>query len=242
MPDWIKDDGSFADDWLDKAGIPAEQRDYAKGIKDVVTLVKRGADTQKEFHTRVKLPADEAGKREFLAQHFKDVLDADDRQRKQAAEAAQQQAAEKAKTAAQQRLEQSAKALKEHWGEKYDQHLELARRAFRHEQCPAWIKAAVASAVGVEAEKLTDEQIKQVVARDPAVAETLRIIGELTSDGHLDSGDGGGLDTSKDEQVPLQPSCPELYEGLPDNDPTKRWFLRRGYEFQNGRYIGRRNA
>jgi hypothetical protein len=231
--DWINDDGTFAEGWLDKANIPAEARDYAKGVKDIGSLVKRGVDTQREFTTRVKVPTEPAEREKFLTEHFgKDLTareearkaaEAQDAQKKQAAAAEDKVKAEK------ERVEKARKLLKDKHGDKFDTNLELVRRAFRSEHAPPWIKDGVAQAAGVEPAQITDEQIKEVVQTDPAVFETLLTIGNLTADGHTEHSDGHR--EAKLEVVPMQPKCPQLYQNRPDNDPEKQWFVKRGFDF-----------
>lgn len=234
MPDWINDDGTFTDNWMEEAGIPAEQRKYAKDIKDIKALVDRGYSTKQEFSRRIPVPEDEDGKRKVLQDHFQDILDADEAHRKQQAEAAQKEAAEKAKAdrekTAQERLDQAEKALKDQWGDDYDKNLELARRAFRRDDVPAMLVEAVAKAAGVEPKDVTDEQFGEIVKRDPFVANMLHYIGTLVQDGRLPTGDGHHGDKAE-ERKPVQPTCPELYKNYPDDHPEKQWFINRGFNF-----------
>lgn len=244
--DWIKDDGAFADGWRDKA-LPADLKSEPSlaDFKDVPGLAKAFVDTKKAMGQMVKLPDTPDGKREVLTKHFKDVLDADAAAAKKAADDAKAAADEAAKVQkakdAQTALETSQASAKKVLGgddaKAVETNTELARRAFRGDKCPQWIRELTAKAAGVEPDKLTDDQIKLAIASDPAVAQTLLTIGNLTRDGKLESGDGhtGG---GKDERYPAYPYSPEVYAKSPDTDPEKKWFMNRGAEYKDGRYLG----
>jgi len=228
--DWINDDLTFAEGF--EQNLPAEIRDYAKDAKDLPALLKRGVDTQRDLHSRIKIPDTPEGKREVLNKHFKDVLDADEQARQAAADKAAKEAARTAETealeTAKKKADKAAKDLKEKHGAKFEPNLELVRRAFRSDYPPPWIKEAVAKVAGVELDKITDEQIKQIVMTDPAVFETLLAIGNLTKDGRMEHGDGGSK--KSDECEPRQPNSPELYIGLPPGDPVRKWFENREWD------------
>ncbi len=239
MPvDWIKDDGTFTEDWMDKAKVPAELRDTAKDAKDVVTLVKRVVDTKREFHNRVvKIPEDPKEREQFLTEHFGKDLQVREETREANRKKAEEEAAAKLKTdqataaveAEKKRADTAEKGLREKHGANFDTNLELVRRAFRSDHAPEWIKVGVAKAAGVEPGKVTDDQIKAIVKADPAVFETLLTIATLTKDGHTEHGDGHKKE--EPEVIPMQPKCPQLYKNRPDSDPEKQWFVKRGFDF-----------
>jgi len=229
MVDWINEDGTFAEGF--EKNLPEEVRSYAKDAKDVVSLIKRGADTQREFHTRVKLPTDDEGRQKFLDENFKDYLDARNKAAETEAAQAKEEAEAAAKKDADDRLAKAKEAAKALLGDKPDVNVELCRRAFRGDHCPAWVKDGIAQHLGVEVDKIADDQFKEVLSADPAIVQTLLSIGNLIKDGRTVTGDGhrGGQD---DEKLPLQPKCPGLYKSLPDSDPEKKWFINRGYNYQ----------
>ena len=240
MPiDWIKDDGSFADDWRQKA-LPPELHNEPSlaDIKNVGTLAKVWIDTKKAMGQMVKLPSDETGKREVLSKHFKDVLDADAataRQRQeQEAAAAKAQAEEDAQKAEEIARGKRQETVKQRIGgvdgKEFDKNLELARRAFRSDTMPQSVKDYLGSVLGVEWGKVSDDQIRQALSQDPMMVDIALSMGKIQQDGRLESGDGGGLDKDKTEQTPMQPDCPELYIGLPSGHPVRTWFERRGWD------------
>jgi hypothetical protein len=232
MPIELKADDLIFQPGFEQA-LPEELRDYAKDAKDLVTLVKRGADTQREFHTRVKLPTDETAKRAFLKEHFSDVLDADSKNSKEDQEKAKTEEATRT-------VEQGKAKVKELWGADeaaFNNKLELARRAFHRGDLPPAFKQMIADAAGVKPEELTDDQFREIVTCDPFVAETLRYIGDLTKDGRTITGDGHHK--GKEEKTPIQPQCPELYKNRPDTDPEKMWFVNRGYDYGSEAWQGR---
>lgn len=243
MPiDFINDDLTFKPGF--EQHLPAEVREIAKDAKDLPGVFKRIADTQRDFHSRIKIPETPEGKREILTKHFKDVLDAD----AATAKKAQEEADAKAKTereaaateSAKKALEVSQANAKKVLGgddaKAVETNTEIARRAFRGEKCPPLVKELVAKAVGVEPAKLTDDQIKTAIASDPVIAQVLLTIGSLTRDGRMETGDGHSNGAA--EVKPGQPKCPELYKGLPDTDPQKQWFVRRGFNFQTMEWDG----
>jgi len=235
---WLNEDLSFLPGF--EQSMPEDVRDYAKDAKDLPSLIRRGADTQKEFHSRVKMPTDPAERRKFMAEHFKAELAADEQARRKAAESESAKAKgdrEKAESeAAQTRMDEADKAIRKAWDKEYDTNLELARRAIRSDHFPKGLKAAIAGAEGVEPDKLTDDQIRHAIAHDPIVAETALSIARLTRDGHTERGDGHANDKSK-ERYPSYPRSPEVYARAPDDDPEKLWFTNRGAEYENGRYV-----
>ncbi len=240
MVDWINDDGTLVDGF--EQNLPEENRAYAKGAKDIASLIGRGANTQREFHTRVKLPTEAKERGKFLDEHFKGDLEARETARKEAADVeaakAKDAADATAQTEAETQLEAAKARTKEILGEKADVNLELCRRAFRSEHCPDWIKAGVAQVADVEVDKLTDAQALEVIQTDPAVADTLLRFGNLTKDGRMETGDGhrtGGTD----EKTPPQPTCPELHKNEPDGSPFKQWFVNRGYDYETATWDGR---
>ena len=241
--EWLNDDLTLKPGF--EQYLPAEVRDYAKDAKDLPSLLKRGLDTQRDLHSRIKIPDTPEGKREVLAKHFKDVLDADAAAAKKAqdesaakAKSEQEAAVEAANKAQMEKAQAAAKALLGGAdGKAYDSNLELARRAVRGEHCPLWIKEGIAKLVGTEVGKLTDDQIKAAIHSDPAVAQTLLTIGNLTRDGRTEHGDGHN--SGVPDKTPMQPKCPELYKNRPDTDPEKQWFIRRGYSYQSGEWEGR---
>lgn len=241
MPvDWINEDGTFVPGF--EKNFPEEARDYVKGFKSAADLAKAGLEARTKFRTRVELPTDPDAKKTFVQEHFKDVVDAEIAARKEAEETQSKAEKEKAESekakADTERLERSqAKAKEILGGEASATNLELCRRAFRGDFCPQWIKEGVAKAAGVELDKLTDDQIKDVVAQDPAVVETLLKIGSLTRDGRMPTGDGGGA-KEIEEITPAYPHNPEYYKGRPDDDPEKVHFIRRGAKYHNGEYLG----
>lgn len=250
MPEWIKDDGSFADDWRDKALPDGLQKEAALAdIKDVSSLAKAFVETKKMVGQMAKLPADDAGKREFMTKHFGDIMAADAAKAKQDQEAA----AAAAKTKAD---EDAAKAATKLQGDQkaaaeavlggsdtkaVDMNVEVARRAFRSDHCPSWAKAGMAKMFGVDSANLTDDQIKQAIRSDAALAETLLKIGKLTINGRMEAGDGGG-GGQPDERTPAYPYRPDVYEKEPDTNPEKKYFLNRGAVYENGKYVGGFNA
>lgn len=243
MAKFVNDDGAFEAGFEQNLSEPV--RDYAKGFKTLEDALKSGLESRQGFRERVKIPTDANDRAKFLMEHFSKDLEQRETARKAAeAEEAKKRdatAAEDRAKAAKKQAEDAEKLLKERHGTNFDTNLELVRRAFRGEHVPEWIKVGVAKAAGVDLDKLTDEQIKTVIKTDPGVFETLLTIGRLTADGRTEHGDGhaGG---KADEKAPLQPDCPELYAGLPDSDPVKKWFLNRGYEFSGGRYVGRKSG
>ena len=206
----------------------------------VTGAFKRIADTQRDFHSRVKIPEEPAERQKFMQEHFGKDLEARAAEKKKADD----EAGAKLKTAQEAAAQEAARtrnanaenALKEKHGANFDTSLELVRRAFRSQHVPEWIKAGVAQAAGVEVDKLTDEHIKTVVKTDPAVFETLLKIGTLTQDGRTEHGDGHTNRT--DEKKPSYPYSPEVYSTMPDSDPEKRWFIHRGAVYEDGKYMG----
>lgn len=244
MPiDFINDDLTFKPGF--EQHLPADVREIAKDCKTLPDTFKRIAESQRDFHNRIKIPDTPEGKREVLTKYFKDVLDSDaaakqkaDADAKTAAEeAAKVQKAKDAKTALETSQVNAKKVLGGEDAKAVETNTEIARRAFRGDKCPPWIKEGIAKAAGVEPDKLTDDQIKAAIASDPAVAQTLLTIGNLTRDGRLESGDGHS--NGKQEEKPGQPSCPDLYKNLPDTHPEKQWFIRRGFNFQTMEWGGR---
>lgn len=236
--EWLNDDLTLKPGF--EANLPAELRDYAKDAKDLPGLIKRGVDTQRDLHSRIKIPDTPEGKREVLTKHFQDVLDADEATRKKASEEADAAAKKKAEedhaAAVKTTLENAEKELKGVWGTDYDKNLELTRRAVRGEHCPPYLKDAIAKAAGVEVKDLTDAQIQTAVAHDPFVARTLLTIATLAADGRFEHGDGHAK--GEGEREPAYPFQPQYYAGRPDTDPEKRFFIARGAKFENGKYIG----
>lgn len=236
--EWINDDLTFKPGF--EQNLPDEVRDYAKTFKSVPEALKGGLEARREFRDRVKMPADPAERRKFLAEHFKAELAADEQDRQKTAEEADAKAkAEREKgesESAKTRMEEAEKATRKAWGTDYDTNMELARRAIRSDHFPKGLKEAIARAEGVEADKLTDDQIKHAIAHDPIVAEIAMAVAALTRDGHTEHGDGHAQGESK-EQYPGYPRSPELYAGEADDDPEKVWFINRGAEYENGKYV-----
>jgi len=239
MPEWLKEDGSFTDDWLEKAGIPEDMRDYAKGAKDIKSLVQRGHDTQREFHARVKIPDDEEGKRGVLQEHFQDVLDADakamQKKREADAEAARKQQAKDAAAEAEKLTADRQKKVKTllggEDGKDFDKNMEHARRAMRSDRMPQMVKDALAAAVDAESfDKVSDDQIREVLGRDPMMAVLAQSYGEMLADGRLQSDDGHHGGGKKGDHVPMQPDCPQVYIGLPAGDPNREYFEKQGWD------------
>lgn len=235
--DWIKEDGTFTEGF--EKNLPEDLRDYAKGAKDIVGLIRRGADTQREFHNRVKLPTDAEAKKKFLTEHFQDVLDADKKAAESEAAKQKEIAETTAKDTRQKQLDSAKAKTAQILGtdKAAETNVELCRRAFRGQFCPQWIKDGIAQAAGVEFEKITDAQFKEILAADPVVAETLLKIGDLTKDVQLPTGDRhGGKDIK--EVDPGFPDNPEFYKAKPDDDPEKLYFINRGAKYENGAYVG----
>ena len=242
MAKFVNDDGAFESGF--EQNLPVEVRDYAKGFKTLEDALKSGLESRQGFRDRVKLPTEPADRERFLTEHFgKDLAAKEDARKTAEAEAAKKKEAEEAATraeAAKKQAETSEKSLRDRHGTNFDANLELVRRAFRGEHAPEWIKAGVAKLAGVDLDKVSDDQIRAVAKADPGVFETLLTIAKLSQNGRMEHGDG--MQGKKDERVPMQPDLPDLYAGLPDGDPVKKWFLNRGYEFENGRYVGKRSA
>lgn len=233
MVDWIKEDGTLAEDFA--KNLPEDVRDYAKDAKDIVSLIKRGADTQREFHTRVKLPTDEAGKEKFIKDHFADYMKAREAELKDSFNVQSEEAKAKAQQQKAEQLEQSKARVKDILGAGAETKLELCRRAFRGEHCPPWIREGIAAAAGVEYDKLTDEQFKEQALTDPGVIQTLLTIGDLTKDGRLEPGSHSKR-SDIEEKKPIQPTAPELYKNAPADSPERLWFENRGYDFERGEW------
>jgi hypothetical protein len=225
--------------------LPEDLREYAKESKDLPGLIKIGLDARREFRDRVRLPTDEPGKREFLTRHFKDVLDADaatarktadeaEAKRKSDAEAAAKEAAGKQLAASQAR----AKTVLGGDDDKaVETNTELCRRAIRGEHMPQSLKEAIAKTVGVEWGKVSDDDIRKIIAADPMLAEFALSVAKLSQNGRTETADGR-RDTEK-EVRPGQPTCPELYRNKPDDDPEKRWFIKRGFNYRTMEWDGR---
>ena len=246
----LDENGNFTENWRDE-GLPRDLQAEASlaDFKNVGALAKAFVDTKKALGERVKLPADDAGKKAFLKEHFQPLLDADAEARRAAAvkeqESAQQQAQQQAEAEAAKQREAAQVRVKQLLGgtdgTAFDKNMELARRAMRHDKMPQIVKDALAAAVEAEGfEKVSDEQIRTVLGTDPIMAALAQAYGSLLQDGSLAASDGnvgGGGDG--DEQAPMQPETPQIYNGLPDSHPVIVWFKRRGYKFENGRYVGR---
>src|SRR5512146_1305593 len=97
MAKFVNDDGTFAEGF--EQNIDPDLRDYAKQFRDLPAALKAGRDNQREFRERVKIPTEADKRREFLTQHFKPELDADEQKRKTDAEAEKKKAEETAATA-----------------------------------------------------------------------------------------------------------------------------------------------
>lgn len=245
MPDWIKDDGTLEQGWQEKV-LPEELRKEASlaDFKTLGAIAKAWVDTKKAQALMVKLPATEPEQREFLAKHFKPVLDADAEAKKKADEDAAAKAKQDSGKAAAEAAEQQVKAaqgavktlLGGTEGKDFAVNMELCRRAIRGEHVSQTVKDLLATAAGVEWAKVTDDQIKDIVARDPLLAEWSLKIGQLTRDGRLESGDGHS--NKVDERVPAYPYNPEYYNSEPDTNPEKQWFIARGAQYDNGKYVG----
>ena len=237
MPvDYINDDGTFAEGF--EQNLSAEVRDYAKGFRDINSLIKSGLESRSEFRNRVKLPDDPAEKEKFVDEHFKDVLEARNKtfQEQQEAQAAEAKAA--AETAQKEALAKATERAKEILGANADTNIELCRRAFRSDFCPNWIKDGIAKVAGVELKDLTDAQFKDILVTDPAVVETLLKFGSLTKDGTLPRGDNTPNNSGIEEVEPGYPYQPQYYQGRPDTDPEKLWFINRGAKYEGGKYSG----
>jgi hypothetical protein len=113
----------------------------------------------------------------------------------------------------------------------------LCRRAFRSDHCPAWSREAVARVAGSPADKLSDDQVREMIGSDPVVAQTLLTVGKLSQNGRLERGDGH-QQAPAGEREPAYPHQPDFYRGRPDSDPEKQWFLNRGAQYQDGHYVG----
>ena len=237
MPvDYINDDGTFAEGF--ETNFDAEVRDYAKGFKDINALVKSGLEARREFRDRVKLPDDPKEKEAFVDQHFKDVLEARNKTREEQATAQAEEAKTAAETARAEALTKSTELAKEILGTDADMNIELCRRAFRSDFCPNWIKDGIAKVAGVEVKDLTDAQFKEILVTDPAVVETLLKFGTLTKDGTLPRGDNPTNKANVEEVEPGYPYQPQYYQGRPDSDPEKAWFINRGAKYDGGKYDG----
>ena len=232
MPTLTNDDGTFIDGYEEH--LAQDVRDYAKQYKSVDAMAKAGREAQQKFRERVKLPDKPEEKEKFVDEHFKDVLTAREAKRAQEIEAESAKANEVAVQASQ----ANAKAVLDAGdAAKYEVNLELARRAFRGDHCPSWIKDGIAKVLGVEAGKLTDAQIKEAIANDPAVADTLLRIGSLTSDGRIEKGDGHSATVK--EKKPIQPQCPEMWAGYPANCEERIWFENRGFDYSTMEWNGK---
>ncbi len=232
--EWINDDLTLKPGF--EQNLPEDVRDYAKGFKSLPEALKAGVEARRDFRDRVKIPEDEAGKREVLKKHFGPILEADESARRKADEEAKAKAETDRVEAAKTALENAEKALKQRWDKDYDPNIELCRRAVRSEHVSGEIRSQIAKAAGVEPDKLTDDQIRSVVARDPMLADWLLTVGKLTRDGRTEK--GGTTPNKDDERYPAFPYTPEVYADAPDSDPEKRWFMKRGAEYANGKYVG----
>jgi len=240
--DWLNDDLTLKPGF--ETNLPAEIRDYAKDAKDLPGLIRRGKDTQADLHSRVRIPDDDAGKREVLKKHFQPLLDADAKKAKDEADAAarkQQETDAAAKAdAATKQLEAAQGQVKTMLGgtegKDFDKNMELCRRVVRGEQCPKGLLDLIAHNAGVEAAKVTDDHIKAALASDPFITGVVHQIATLTQDGRLGHGDGHANDKDK---VPGYPKSPGLYKSRPDSDPEKQWFVKHGYNFETDQWEGR---
>lgn len=240
MTKYVNEDGTFVENWTEQLPPDSPLKPHTAALRDfksIEAVAKAFVDTKAALGGRVEVPKDPAGRREFMAQHFKSELEADEQARKRAAEQAQARQAEEAERAKTTQREASAQTLKEHWGKDYDTNLELVRRAVRSEHVNPMTKELIARAAGVEPGELTDDQIKDVLAHDPACSIQLLDVANLTKDGRMETGDGH-RQAKQDEKRPGQPTCPEIYKNLPDTDPEKRWFINRGYNYATGDWDG----
>lgn len=243
MAKFVNDDGVFEAGF--EQALPETVRDYAKQFKTLGDALEAGRKNQQEFRSRVKIPEDEAGKRALLKEHFQPLLEADAAaaKKKQEEEAAKAQADAEASAAKanQENLEKAQANVKALIGgpdgKEFDVNMELARRAMRSEHMPQQVKDLLAATVGAESfAKVTDEQIKAVLGRDPVMAQMAVSMGKLASDGRSETGDGHTNRTG--EKEPAYPHNPEYYKGQPDTDPEKVYFINRGAKYEGGQYRG----
>jgi len=242
MPvDWINEDGTFAEGF--EQNLPEPVREYAKGFKDVGSALKSGLESRQGFRERVKLPEDDESKRAFLKEHFQSILDADAEAKaaadQKAAEEAKAKAEAEAQTKREQMLVERQATVKKMFGgengEDFDTNMEVARRAIRHDDMPEMVKELMAAAVGVDGfAKVSDDDIRTILSRDPLMAVVAQAYGEKIMDGTTVTGDGKHVDSSN-EKEPLQPDAPHLYADRPAGHPNRQWFENRGYVFENGK-------
>ncbi|MFA5692156.1 MAG: hypothetical protein WC907_00955 [Acholeplasmataceae bacterium] len=240
MPvDWINDDGTFTPGF--EQHLDEDVREYAKDAKNLNALLKRGLESKRSLHDRVKLPTDPSEREKFLNEHFTDVLEARTKAKAAADEAAQAKSKEDKTKADAEALQKAQQRVTDLLGPDPQRQMELVRRAFRGRFCPQWIKDGIAQVVGVEFEKITDEQFTAVVKNDPAVVQTLMIIGDMAQDGRVISGDGKTGSEKVEEQYPSYPYDPEVYAKSNPGDeeyPMKLWFINRGAEYEGDHYLG----
>jgi hypothetical protein len=243
MAKLVNDEGAFEAGF--EQNLPEGVRDYAKQFKTLGDALEAGRKNQQEFRSRVKIPEDEVGKRQFLKENFQPLLEADaaaaKKKQDEDAAAAQTTAEAAATKAANEALAQRQAAVKAQLGgaegKDFDKNLELARRAVRHATMPKMVKDAFAAAAGVDSfEKVTDDQIKQIISSDPMMAVIAQSHGLLVQDGRTERGDGH--QKTETERMPAYPHHPEHYRAMPDDDPEKAYFLARGARYENGRYVG----
>ena len=243
MSKWMDDKGVFQEGF--EENFPDDQRDFVKGSKSVQDIVKAGLAARREFRDRVKLPTKEEEKRKFVQEHFQDLLDADakaaqEKRETDAKAAAEQQAKDAAAEAEKQNADRQKTVktlLGGEDGKDFETNMELARRAMRGDHMPQAVKDALAAAVEAESfDKVTDEQIKDVLGRDPMMSQLALVMGKLAQDGRTETGDGHNR--KETERIPAYPHQPNFYANRPDDDPEKAFFIARGARYENNKYVG----
>lgn len=239
MAKFVNDEGVFEAGFEQSLSEPV--RDYAKGFKTLDDALKAGLEARREFRDRVKIPTEPADRKKFVQEHFGKDLEAEASAKKKIddenADRLKTEQETAAKEAAVKQAQTSEKLLKEKHGTSFDTNTELARRAFRSEHVPDWIKANVAKVAGADLDKLTDDHIKTAIKTDPAVFETLLSIGKLSQSGRTEHGDGH--QQAVRSQIPAYPLSPEVYGRSPKDDPERVWMVEHGVIYdEQGRYIG----
>jgi hypothetical protein len=157
---------------------PEEKAAYIERLRGVKTpedyKVNFPKDTTEETASDIKAMCFKLGLSNGQTQQFIDDISL----RNQASQAAREQQAIQAKQSREQAIAQGQAALKQEWGDKYEQNLGFARRALTQESDPGLMRAIQDSGLSL----------------NPAFVKYLARIGEATAEGRMVNGNLGRVD------------------------------------------------